>query len=207
MTILRCAVLAMVASVLLPAPASAAKPRRCPSGANVTVLAAGAKIQVVDARAEEEIWGCVRATGRGRPIADSEFDGTAVAKVRGRLAAVVMTGGCDRYEGGCAYNDLVVWDVVRGKRTLRRVYGLEDDVFADFDAFEVLTGGGVMAVLRVGANRELWRLCPGDVQRALASPDVAPRLERDGRIIWSYSLATGDRTQGQGDRCRVKRER
>lgn len=172
------------------------------------MLASGKTVQVIlDA---DIVWACLRATGRGRVIAEVPFGGDAKATVSGRFASLVTTL-CDSRGGavGCTYTDVEVFDVRRGRRTLKRTFSdaAGDDVYAVVDALVLSSGGGLATILRVGANREFWTFCPGEATRLQASTDVAPRLKREGRLVWSYSLASGQRTLGVGLRCARHRRR
>lgn len=188
----------------LASPAAARSVQPCPTK-SVEVVAEGRTAVVVSK--EGVYWGCLRKTNRGFVLGEDEVDGTGSFRVRGRFVSVVWRA-CSRYPGeDCSSTSSIeIWDLRRAKRTLLRTFGGGgDDVEATVDALSLGPDGGAMAVLRVAPNREVWMFCAREARRLEASTDVAPRLERDGRLVWAYSQSSGRRILGHEPRCTRRR--
>lgn len=195
---------ALVLAVAPSAPSDAAGPRRQPCApAGARVLARGKATIVFEPAHDDVVAACSR--GKNLPplaLASQPLNGAEIARVRGRYAAVAISEN-DKETGDCVSSDLAVWDMSRRRRITARSYSdAGDDVCGDVRDVELGSDGALVALLTIGANSEVWLLCPHNATREAAERDLGPTLIRRANTVWWTSSSSGRRVAGIPATCR-----
>jgi hypothetical protein len=165
--------------------AAASATASCPPPSGARVLARSSHAVVWDN--DLTVKGCLSNHHRAIDLAPSTGFDTEHASLAGPFAAVSIDY-CDKETGFCGDSVISVTDLRDGRRITRRSYGEGDDVPADVEDLKVTLRGALVALLAVGANREVWLLCPQHVKRYAAAPNIGPRLVRRRGTIWWTDL-------------------